>query len=386
MRRKIYKLLEFISFYLYNRIAQRVLPLDFNKIVFASEARDRIKGNLKAVYDELPEDINKVIHLKSDRRDCVNATKRKELWRDLTTARVIVLDDYFGLVSAMKVREGQDLLQLWHGAGAFKKFGYSRINSGDNVNNIHSGYRKYTKAITTSEPIRECYAEAFGIDISKIWDAGTPRSDMFFDEEKKEAARQRVLKAYPNLKNKKVVLIAPTYRGSKVENADYNFEALHLTEVVKLLGKEYILLLKWHPALISNIKRGLCDYGSIKRAIENNDNIIDASDYSDINDLLIGSDILITDYSSVIFDYYLLNKPIVYYAYDIEEYKSGRGLYYDFEEYVYGKVATNNKELEEAILAEEQCNNLRDTFGKKFMSSCDGHATDRICKWIIGDK
>ncbi|NLA70185.1 MAG: hypothetical protein GX852_03980, partial [Clostridiales bacterium] len=117
-----------------------------------------------------------------------------------------------------------------------------------------------------------------------------------------------------------------------------------------------------------------------------NDNIIDASDYSDINDLLIGSDILITDYSSVIFDYYLLNKPIVYYAYDIEEYKSGRGLYYDFEEYVYGKVATNNKELVEAILAEEQCNNLRDTFGKKFMSSCDGHATDRICKWIIGDK
>lgn len=365
---------------------QSRLPLDEDKIVFASEARDSIKGNLKAVYDELPSSLDKVIHIKSDRRENVTPEERKSLWRDLTTARVIVLDDYFGLVSAMKVREGQHLLQLWHGAGAFKKFGYSRTNSGDSVKNIHSGYRKYTKAITTAESIRGCYAEAFGIDISKVWASGTPRSDMFFDEAEKEAAKDRVLKAYPDLKNKNVVLIAPTYRASKVEDADYDFEALHLAEMAKSLGDEYVLLLKWHPALISNIKRGLCDYGSIQRAIKGNDNIIDASDYSDINDLLIGADILVTDYSSVIFDYYLLGKPIVYFAYDLEAYQSGRGLYYNFEEYVYGEVATNNKELVEAILAEEQCNNLRMGFGNKFMSSCDGHATDRICKWIIGDK
>lgn len=384
MQRKINKLLGFISFYLYNRIMQIFLPLEHNKVVFASEARESVKGNLKAVYESLPSSMNKIVHIKGDRRESTKAEERRTLWRDLTTARVIVLDDYFGPVSAMKVRDGQEILQLWHGAGAFKKFGYSRRNSGDNIKNIHSGYRKYTKAITTSEPIRSCYAEAFGITIDKVWAAGTPRSDIFFNEEKKAAAIERVLATYPELKDRKIVLIAPTYRGSKVEDADYDFEKLKIRDLTKSLGEDYIVVTKWHPALSENIRRGLISCKGLDQSTSD-DKIIDASEYSDINDLLIIAEVLVTDYSSVIFDYYLLNKPIVYYAYDLEEYENERGLYYDFKEYVYGQVVTDYKELVEAISDKDLSFNLREKFGRKFMSSCDGHSTERVCNWIVGE-
>ncbi|MBP3384624.1 MAG: CDP-glycerol glycerophosphotransferase family protein [Firmicutes bacterium] len=376
MKRKIRKAAELTAFYLYNRISGKFRRLDDRKVVFASEARDSLKGNLKAVYDKMPEDFEKVIHLKGDRRDGESAGETLRLWRDLTTAKYILLDDFYGLISTMKVRKGQEIVQLWHGAGAFKKFGFSRVGTGDNITNVHTGYRKYTKAAVTAEPIRGCFAEAFDIDIEKVQAVGNPRTDVFFDEEAKKAAADRVYKAYPQLKDKKVVLIAPTYRGRKVEDADYAFDKLQADKIAEELGNEYTVAVKWHPALYNNIKRGICEF--------NADGVTDTSSYSDINDLLVIADVLVTDYSSVIFDWYLMDKPVVYFTYDLADYESGRGLYYEFREYVYGTVAENCRDLITAIKDAELCADLRDAFGEKFMSACDGKSTERVIAWITG--
>ena len=312
MNRKIKKAMEQIAFFVYNRICGLFTKLDEKKVVFASEAREELKGNLKAVYEKLPEDYIKVVHIKGDRRDSKGFKETLRLWRNLTTAKYILLDDFYGLISTMKVRKGQEIVQLWHGSGAFKKFGFSRVGTGDNISNVHTGYRKYTKASVTAEPIRECFAEAFDIDLEKVQAVGSPRTDMFFDEKAKQEARERVYEAYPQLKEKKVVLIAPTYRGRKVEDATYDFERLKLSNLTKELGDKYQVVVKWHPALYSNIKRGLVAFDGV--------GTVDASSYIDINDLLVVSDILVTDYSSVIFDWYLLNKPIIYFTYDLDEY------------------------------------------------------------------
>lgn len=376
MNRKIRKAIVQIAFFVYNRIIGIFTRLDDQKAVFASEARDEIKGNLKAVYDKTPDNFQKIIHLKGDRREADSIGKTLSLWKDLTTAKYIFLDDFYGLISAMRVRKNQEIIQLWHGSGAYKKFGFSRIWTGDNITAVHKGYRKYTKVTVTSEAVRKCFAEAFDIETDKVMALGSPRTDMFFDERAKAEARQRVYQAYPELAGKKTVLIAPTYRGRKVEDASYDFEKLRLHRLTEALGPEYMPVVKWHPALHNNIKRGICSFDLGKA--------VDASDYSDINDLLIAADILVTDYSSVIFDWYLLDKPIVYFAYDMEEYAAGRGLYFDFDEYVYGAVAKDYDELIQALREENLCKELRADFGDKFMSSCDGKSTERVIEWVFG--
>ena len=377
MNRKIKKAIELIAFFVYNRIGALFMKLDEQKIVFASEARETLKGNLRVMYEKMPETYVKVVHVKSDRRDSVALKETLALWKDLTTAKYILLDDFYGLTSAMKVRDGQELVQLWHGSGAFKKFGFSRVETGDNIKSVHTGYRKYTKAIVTAEPIRECFAEAFDIYVEKVQAVGSPRTDMFFDEKTIQETKEKVYEKYPELKDKKVVLIAPTYRGRKVEDANYDFDRLNLEKLVSELGEDYQIIVKWHPALYSNIKRGICKFDSHK--------VIDASSYGDINDLLLVTDILVTDYSSVIFDWYLLNKPVVYFTYDLEEYEAGRGLYYKFDEYVYGQVATDYVELVEAIKKEDLALEKRQAFGDKFMSACDGKSTLKTISWMLNN-
>ena len=109
----------------------------------------------------------------------------------------------------------------------------------------------------------------------------------------------------------------------------------------------------------------------------------DFSSYRDINDLLMITDVLITDYSSVIFDYALLNKPVVYFTYDLELYENDRGLYYEFKDYVYGSVSKNSKELVKAIKDGKMMNDKRKAFMKKFMEACDGKSTEKTFKLIF---
>ena len=110
------------------------------------------------------------------------------------------------------------------------------------------------------------------------------------------------------------------------------------------------------------------------------------SEERDINDLLLVTDILITDYSSLIFDYVFVNKPIIYYAYDLELYENDRGMYFPFNEYVYGEVAKNEEELLEAIKKENMEEEKRKVFIQKFVGACDGHSTEKTCRWIFQNK
>lgn len=145
---------------------------------------------------------------------------------------------------------------------------------------------------------------------------------------------------------------------------------------------EYVFLVKWHPMYYNNIvlrKQNSPDFSKYK------DFIFDFSNYRDINDLLIVCDLLITDYSSMIFDYALLNKPIIYFTYDLDDYTKygGRGLYFDFNEYVYGTVAKNYDELIKAIDNQDILLDERNAFIQKFMDACDGHSTEKTWNYII---
>lgn len=381
--KKIKRKIKILICIILNRIFILIFPLQKNKVTFLSDVRKVMGGNLECVYEYLDDcQYKKIIALKGDHRDKRGFIKKIKLIYHLSTSHYILLDDLSRECNYLKVRKNQEVVQLWHGAGAFKKFGWSRSNTGEDVGPIHKGYRTYTKAIVSSDDIRSCYAEAFHMDISQIKATGFPRTDMFFNDQYKENIKQSFYQRHPRYQGKKIILFAPTYRGAPVSKATYDFSKIDFQQIYETFHEDYICILKWHPALYNNIQRGYVEMPDLSQY---NHFYKDFSNYRDINDLLIVSDILITDYSSVIFDYYFTHKPIIYFAYDLDEYTGygGRGLYFDFYDYVYGAIATTTSQLIEDIQKREMYDEKRQVFYQKFLSACDGQSTKKSCEWIF---
>ena len=372
-----------VYFIIIHEILRKVTSIEKNKVFFISDVRENIEGNFEYIWKYLDEyKYNKVVYLKGDRRNNGGILSFNRMIYDFTTSEVILLEDYFRYTSFVRLKKEQELCQLWHACGAYKKFGYSRLNGNENIK-IHQGYKKYTKVITSAEAIRENYAEAFGISIEKTKATGVPRTDVFFDEQCKAEKCVKFYEEYPELKNKKIILFAPTYRGKRAEDASYEFGKIEFESLYQQLKEEYVIIFKWHPALYNNLKRKhILVYDESKYK----DFLYDMSEKREVNDLLFVADILVTDYSSVIFDYALLNKPIIYFMYDIEQYEGGRGLYYELEEYLYGPIVKTTNDLIMAIKEEKNFKIERQKFRDKFMSACDGCATERVCQWIWGNE
>ncbi len=381
IKRRIDTLVKPGLFFLMNRIYGLLLPVKENQVLFASDDRGELGGNMEFISKALPEGLVPVYQFRTDRRDKRSFGNIMGMIRNMTTSKYIILEDYYKYTSFQKVRPGQEICQLWHAAGAYKKFGYSREGNSENIR-IHPGYRKYAKAITSSDFIRKNYAEAFGLSIEKVQATGIPRTDIFFDKEYVEKTKAQIYEEYPIFKEKKVIMFAPTYRGIRAYDAAYDFQMIKPDVLFQGLSDEYVFVFKWHPATYNNLKR---EEKEMYNMAEYGDFFLDLSRARDINDLLLVTDVLITDYSSVIFDYLLVDKPLVYYAYDLEDYAGGRGLYYDFDDYCYGRVAENIEELISAIRAEDMCADRRDEFRRKFMEACDGHATENTVEYLFGD-
>lgn len=355
-----------------------LLPLKEDRVLFLSDVRCSLSGNFEPVSELIAEDYEIRTSLKEDRRIRHSLKEYLQQCFWLATSKYVLLDDYAAVTAYMHVRKGQELVQLWHGSGAFKRFGFSR--NGD-ISRVHPGYRRYTKAIVSSEAVRPCYAEAFSIPMERVIASGNPRTDVFFDEDHKAAKRREILAAYPTLERKKVILFAPTYRGARVEDADYDFGKLDPERLREALGDDYVLLVKWHPALYENLKRGKVKGWDTEKY---GDFVIDVSEEREVNDFLFAADLLITDYSSVIFEWALLDRPIVYFVYDLEEYDGGRGLFFPFKDYVYGEMARNMEELIRAVQSAETDEEKRRKFIDRFVSANDGHAAEKTVKAVFG--
>ncbi|WBX81946.1 CDP-glycerol glycerophosphotransferase family protein [Virgibacillus salarius] len=304
-----------------------ILPINKRKISFASDSRSELNGNFYFVYEELYK-RNLDIDVKFIFNERIN---NKKTFGDLAktalqfaTSKIILLDDFYPLVYPLKIRKNADLIQIWHAAGAFKTFGYSRIGRPDGPSPNSKNHKNYTKAVVSSEGVRENYAEGFGITVDKIYPAGIPRSDIFFDVKYKDYVRKTLTEKYPFIKGKKVILFAPTFRGNGQASAYYPFEILNLKKLYNELHEEYVFLFKIHP-FVNN---------KLNIPYEYADFFFDLSDYREINDLLLITDILITDYSSVCFEFALLNKPMLFFAFDVEKYIEERDFYYNYFDFI----------------------------------------------------
>lgn len=341
------------------------------RVLIASNTKNELYGNLLYIYNELKKYdydikillINKASYIEKIKYDL-------KLLYYVATSKYILIDDFFPLMYVLKIRKGSKFIQVWHALGAYKKVGYSRQDIGNNKSLTH---KNYTDTIVSSDDVIENYAEAFGISKDKVHPLGIPRTDMFFNEEEMENKKKELYRKYNILKNKRIILFAPTFRGRGRKSANYPEEYINLETIYKSLSEHDIFIMKLHPFIKNQI--------IIKE--EYKDKIIDLTDYHDINDILLITDLLITDYSSVIFEYVFFEKPIVLYVPDLEEYNNSRSFYYDYNEYVYGAIAKTQEELIENIKQPKLDNEKIKKFKQKFLNRCDGKSTKRFVEELI---
>lgn len=149
------------------------LPMQDNKILMYSTTKGRLGGNLLAIKNYIEKNnLNFDITVAAGNE----VPSSEKLAAVMAQSRFILVDDYEPLVYVLKLRKNQHLVQVWHAMGAFKRFGYGRASSEKNS----LTHKNYTEAIVSSPEIAPIYAEAFGIDESKIKPVGTPRTDVFF--------------------------------------------------------------------------------------------------------------------------------------------------------------------------------------------------------------
>ena len=220
--------------------------------------------------------------------------------------------------------------------------------------------QRITHLFVTSKQVIPFYQEAFEIPAERIFATGVPIADVYHREENIRAGRERFYVKYPALWDKRLLLYTPTFRKSQEENRAI-LENFPVQELHQVLGEEWVILIKMHPKYPGE-------------AILENSFCYNMTDYSNIADLYFVSDMLITDYSSTIVEYVLLDKPMVLYCYDLPEYD--RGFYRDYVKTVPGPVAGNREELLEKILENCQEKEKRHTFAKlqyDYMDTCSAH-------------
>lgn len=365
----------------YSNTLSRIYRVNPSLVLIWSDSQRELHGNLLAISEAIkiqyPE-YKVIIITRASRKERLSLSNLRLLLKTTSTAKYIFLDDFCSYLDYMHTKKEQRIIELWHACGAFKKFGFSRISTGDKIKTVSKGYKKITLATVSSEPVRDCYAEAFGIEASKIKALGTPRTDVFFDRAKTNKLRKEFFAKFPELVGKNIILFAPTYRGRKVEDASYDFTQVNFAKILQKLGPQYAIITKWHPAILNN-----GSFEKFRHQTVNCEQVLDLTSIADITTLLVACDILITDYSSLIFEWGLLNKPIIYYAYDLEEYEASRGIYFPFDEYVYGNVVKTEVELVKAIQNPGSFEKERTKFLSKFMAAIDGSSCERILKTVF---
>jgi teichoic acid ribitol-phosphate primase len=359
----------------------RRLPLQA-RVVLATSHGERISGNLAWIHAALerrgtPVTVLAYRHAPGRRAQLWAAAHSLLAGYRLARARVFVVDDYFFPMYVIRPRPGTTFVQVWHGCGAFKKFGYSVLDRTFGADEemvrhvpIHANY---DVCLVSSMRVAPHYAEAFRQPLERFTSRfGIPRTDLFFDEAHIARVTADIRRRYGLPEDRRVILYAPTFRGESVIRARFE-DHLDLRLLRERLGDDHVVLVRLHPF----VRQGL------RLEPEEAGFAIDVSDYPDINELMLVSDVLVTDYSSAIYEFSLLGRPIVLYAPDHDAYEHERGFYLDFPADLPGPVFETTDELAAYLRAGRFDLERVAAFREASFDVADGHATDRLVDELL---
>ncbi len=364
-------------------------PVDPRKVVIIENAVSGLSNSFRLIYRDLKRSGAYTIHVHHIGKNLVHREEQDingaRLADDLGTARYVFLSEASTVLSCVPLRQETTVVQLWHGCGAFKKFGRStgdlKFGPSTAALDRRPQYENCNYVTVSSPDVVWAYEEAMGLEDRKgiVIPVGVSRTDVFFDQAFLAKAAERVYRKVPQARGKKVVLYAPTFRGTVAVAQTPDYSRFDLRKLKEVLGEDTIILIKHHPIIK--------DY-HIPKIPEDLEGTfaVDVTHTLQVEDLMVVADLCITDYSSLIFEYSLLGKPLMFYAYDLEDYYDWRGFYYAFDELTPGPVCHTMGELTQALSQPGygyDPERMR-VFRERFMRSCDGHATERIEELVFG--
>jgi teichoic acid glycerol-phosphate primase len=292
----------------------------------------------------------------------------------LATSKVIIIDNYFAFLSAIKFKRNVECIQLWHAAGALKTFGLkdrSILDRSKKANiRFRKVYEKFDKVVVGSEEMAKIFRASFDLPPENILPTGVPRTDFFYDKEVHKSIKLDFEKKYPSFKGKKLILYAPTFRDTQLENYKIH---LDIKKMYQILRMDYILLIKLHPAVKTkhNYHKLYPDF------------VYDFSFYRGINELLVNVDYLITDYSSIPFEFALLRKPMIFFPYDLEYYQKERGIIQDFVQEVPGPVVFETEDIIKLIINNQFDLDEICEFSNRWNEYSNGISSKELLKYIL---
>ena len=340
-------------------------PVRKSRVVFADSHNNTMPFSMKYLHQELERSGNYEIinflhcfNTKSVIKSLLISIKFMWIY---ASAGTVIICDYFLPVASCRKKQATTVVQLWHSGGLLKKFAY---DAPDDIPPSYLGdvFANYDYITISAPACRPILARAMRMPEEKFLTTGISRTDVYFASAFLQSCRADFYKKYPQAQGKHIVLWAPTFRGNAANPFLCGEESI--LQLQAQLPEEYFLIYSLHPHLkhISIVQ----DCGIQTER------------------LLPVTDLLITDYSSVLFDYLLFEKPFILFAPDWQEYSQRRGFYIDYTS-LPGQVVTDGTQLLTAVCtAAQKFDSAAVSKARQYhMEYCDGKATNAILQFIL---
>lgn len=366
-----------------------VTKLDEKLVMFASFNGKSFVGNPRVLFRALKkdpdhQDLKMVWALQNPEKiegaECVKFNSLKYYYL-LSKAKYWVFNAK--MAPYYKKREGQIYLQTWHGT-PLKRLGHDIDDNGQTFYRSQQSYEQMLQSYDSDRKnwdyllspnlfSTQAFQSAFQVEPEKIIETGYPRVDVLVNRQNEDISDLK--KKYHLPLDKKVILYAPTWRDNLYDVNGYVLDMdVNFRDWSSLLKDEYVVLFKPHY-LISEC---------LKIPEELSDFVYNFPACDDINEAYLMSDLLVTDYSSVFFDYAVLNRPIYFYMYDFKEYEEElRGFYLDIPKDLPNEVCYREDELLKMIKYKEFDYERLKGFNRRFNPWSDGKSTERIIKKVF---
>lgn len=382
-----------------------------NWIVFGSWCGENYIDNPRYIYEYLMDQKDETkliwigtesirIHVPQNEKTLfVKKGSIKAIYYLLRAKYIFISQMVRGDLTSLNVYENAIIIHCWHGV-PLKKIGshmhqtiihrtkieQSIRNIGKNILGVPIQYNYFISSSPKNDKVFQSAFSSIGATSNNMLHSGYPRNDMFFNLKKDEIdmLKEKYSKILDIPMNKKVVLYLPTYRR-KADSIETlcNRNKKELKDLNDLLEKhQAILIEKNHFQTYEKVKM---DYNS---SLSNSLIKLSPEKQINIQEILLFTDILISDYSGAFLDFTLLDRPIIHYAYDYDYYKDiDSGLYYNIEEFAAGKVATTFpeviEELEQLLTGNDLYKSKREQVRKDFMTYEEGHACEYVCQKVL---
>jgi len=281
----------------------------------------------------------------------------------LATSKVAILDTYCMTVSLLKHKKDLKVIQMWHSMGTMKKFGYQILDQGEGsdsrIAHAMKMHHNYDYIFCAGEGYLHILAVGFNYEDRYMRVYPLPRVDLLQSRKYKEKKRKQIFEKYPSLKGKPVILYVPTFRKDETRFAEA------CSKMMESLNGEYNVVIKLHP--LSKIE-------------VDTEKVFVCEEFSSF-EMLFAADYVVSDYSCIIYEAAILNLPIHFYNFDLDEYEGVRGLNIDYKHDLPGKISDDFSEILDAIKSGKYDFDKLNALKNKYIKPTK-HATKDIADFV----